>query len=169
MTTRVFLLDDHEIVRRGVHDLLEAEDDLEVVGTADDGSAAVDLVRSQRPDVVLMDIRMPGTDGIEATQRITGDDDLAGVRVIVLTTFEIDDHVVDAIRAGASGFVGKGIEPTDLLHGARLRTHHDHRLAMAFGLLGLVVDGIEIVEPAVVSKSWPSYWDALAALPARLL
>jgi DNA-binding NarL/FixJ family response regulator len=120
VTIRVVLADDQALIRAGFKLLIDASPDLTVVGEAADGEEAVRVVRETRADVVLMDIRMPGVDGIEATRRITGDDDLAGVKVIVLTTFEIDEHVVDAIRAGASGFVGKGIEPADLLDAIRV-------------------------------------------------
>ncbi len=120
MTIRVVLADDQALIRAGFRALIESADDLEVVGEAADGETAVQVVRAARADVVLMDIRMPGVDGIEATRRITGDDDLAGVKVIILTTFEIDEYVVDAIRAGASGFVGKGIEPMELLDAIRV-------------------------------------------------
>src|SRR4029450_10711262 len=91
----------------------------EVVGEAGTGDDAIRLARSTRADVVLMDIRMPGMDGIAATQAITGDDDLAGVKVVVLTTFEIDAYVIEAVRAGASGFLSKSIQPADLLHAIR--------------------------------------------------
>jgi DNA-binding NarL/FixJ family response regulator len=120
MTIRVVLADDQALIRAGFRALVDAEDDLEVVGEATNGAEAVALVRQTRADVVLMDIRMTGMDGIEATKQITGDDDLAGVKVIMLTTFEIDTHVVEAIRAGASGFVGKGIEPSELLNAIRV-------------------------------------------------
>ncbi len=114
------LADDQALIRAGFRVLIDAADDLEVVGEAIDGADAVRVVRETRADVVLMDIRMPVLDGIEATRRITGDDDLAGVKVIVLTTFELDEHVVDAIGAGASGFLGKGVEPADLLDAIRV-------------------------------------------------
>lgn len=120
MTIRVVLADDQALIRAGFRLLIDAAEDLEVVGEASDGAEAVRVVRDTLADVVLMDIRMPGTDGIEATRRITGDDDLAGVKVVVLTTFELDEHVVAAIKAGASGFVGKGIEPQDLLDAIRV-------------------------------------------------
>jgi DNA-binding NarL/FixJ family response regulator len=120
VTIRVVLADDQALIRAGFRMLIDAEPDLEVVGEAGDGDEAVRTVRDTRADVVLMDIRMPGTDGIEATRRITNDDDLAGVKVVVLTTFELDEHVVEAIRAGASGFVGKGIEPDDLVDAIRV-------------------------------------------------
>jgi DNA-binding NarL/FixJ family response regulator len=117
---RVMLADDQALIRAGFRALINAEEDLEIVGEASNGIEAVEVARQTKPDVVLMDIRMPGMDGIEATRLITGDEALAGVEVIVLTTFEIDGHVVDAIRAGASGFVGKGIEPVELLDAIRI-------------------------------------------------
>jgi DNA-binding NarL/FixJ family response regulator len=120
MTIRVVLADDQALIRAGFAVLIDSAPDLEVVGQAADGAEAVEVVRRTRADVVLMDIRMPGVDGLAATRSITGDDDLAGVKVIVLTTFELDDHVVEAIRAGASGFVGKGIEPVELLDAIRV-------------------------------------------------
>jgi DNA-binding NarL/FixJ family response regulator len=120
MTIRVVLADDQALIRAGFRLLIDAAPDLTVVGEASDGRQAVEMVRSTRADVVLMDIRMPGIDGIEATRRITSDDDLAGVKVIILTTFEIDQHVLEAIRAGASGFLGKGVEPADLLDAIRV-------------------------------------------------
>ena len=120
MTIRVVLADDQALIRAGFRVLVDAADDLEVVGEAEDGEGAVRVARETRADVVLMDVRMPGMDGIEATRRITGDDDLSGVKVIVLTTFELDDYVIRAVHAGASGFVGKGIEPADLLDAIRV-------------------------------------------------
>ncbi len=120
MTIRVVLADDQALIRAGFKMLIDAADDLEVVGEASDGEEAVRVVRDTRADVVLMDIRMPVLDGIEATRRITNDDDLAGVKVVILTTFELDEHVVEGIRAGASGFIGKGIEPNDLLDAIRI-------------------------------------------------
>jgi DNA-binding NarL/FixJ family response regulator len=118
-TTRVLLADDQALIRAGFKMIIDAEPDLEVVGEASDGREAVALARSAQVDVVLMDIRMPGTDGIEATRRIAADDDLAHVRILVLTTFEDDDNVVLALRAGASGFLGKSVEPDDLLRAIR--------------------------------------------------
>ncbi|HEX5252227.1 MAG TPA: response regulator transcription factor [Gaiellales bacterium] len=119
MTIRVVLADDQALIRSGFRMLIDSAEDLEVVGEASTGEQAVRLARSTRADVVLMDIRMPGMDGLAATRAITGDDDLAGVKVVVLTTFETDAYVVEAVRAGASGFVSKGIEPTDLLDAIR--------------------------------------------------
>ena len=99
--------------------LLDAEDDIEVVGEADDGAAALGLVRAERPDVVLMDIRMPNTDGLEALRRIGDHAELAGVKVLVLTTFELDEYVFEAVRLGASGFLVKHTQPADLVRAVR--------------------------------------------------
>jgi DNA-binding NarL/FixJ family response regulator len=117
---RVMLADDQALIRAGFAALINAEDDLEVVGEAANGSDAVSVALETRADVILMDIRMPVLDGIEATRQITSNEDLAGVKIIILTTFELDAHVVEAIRAGASGFVGKGIEPSELLDAIRI-------------------------------------------------
>ena len=119
MTIRVVLADDQALMRSGFRVLIDSAEDLEVVGEAATGDNAVRLARSTRADVVLMDIRMPGTDGIAATRAITEDDDLAGVKVVVLTTFETDAYVIEAVRAGASGFLSKSIEPADLLDAIR--------------------------------------------------
>ncbi len=120
MTIRVLLADDQALIRAGFRLILDSEPDIDVVGEALNGREALDLARSARADVVLMDIRMPVMDGIEATRRIAADDDLAGVKVLVLTTFENDDNVVLALRAGASGFLGKGTDPGELVHAVRV-------------------------------------------------
>lgn len=117
---RVVLADDQELIRAGFRVLVDSAPDLCVVGEASDGRSAIDLLRSERADVVLMDIRMPGLDGLTATREICSDDDLAGVKVIVLTTFELDDYVIRAVQAGASGFLGKGVSPNDLLDAIRI-------------------------------------------------
>ena len=117
---RVLLADDQALIRAGFHVLIDAAGDLQVVGEATDGAQAVDLARRERADVVLMDIRMPGVDGLEATRRISADEDLAGVKVIILTTFESDEYVYQAIRAGASGFLVKDTEPADLIQAVRV-------------------------------------------------
>ncbi|MFD6420354.1 response regulator [Streptomyces sp. NPDC060198] len=119
MSVRVLLADDQALLRGTFRILLEATPGIEVVGEACDGRDAVDQVRQRPTDVVLMDIRMPGLDGIEATRIITADKDLPGVKVLILTTFETDEHVAEALRAGASGFVGKGIHPQELIDAIR--------------------------------------------------
>ncbi len=115
----VVLADDQALLRAGLRALLDNEPDLTVLGEAGDGQAAVDLVRDLHPDVVLMDIRMPGTDGLVATRLIAADPALAATRVVVLTTFDLDEYVFEAIRAGASGFLVKDTEPTELLRAVR--------------------------------------------------
>jgi DNA-binding NarL/FixJ family response regulator len=117
---RVAVADDQALVRLGLKVLIETEDDLALVGEASDGESAVDLVRKTRPDVVLMDVRMPVMDGIEALRRIADDPELATTRVIVLTTFELDEYVFEALRAGASGFLIKDTDPADLLRAVRV-------------------------------------------------
>lgn len=120
MTVRVLLADDQRLIRAGFATLINSDPGLEVVGEAVDGDDALRQARTARPDVVLMDIRMPGTDGLSATELITSDPDLSGMRVLVLTTFESDDYVVAALRAGASGFLGKGVEPAELISAIRV-------------------------------------------------
>jgi DNA-binding NarL/FixJ family response regulator len=117
---RVALADDQALVRAGFRVLIEAEPGFEVVGEAADGSEAVDLAIAERPDVVLMDIRMPGVDGIEATRRIVADERAEGTRILVLTTFDLDEYVFQALRAGASGFLLKDTQPTELLAAIRV-------------------------------------------------
>ena len=116
---RVLLADDQALVRAGFRALLDAEPDLEVVAEAGDGAAAVRLARSTRPDVVLMDIRMPAVDGLEATRQIVGEPSLADTRIVILTTFDLDEYVFEALRVGASGFLVKDTEPVELLRGVR--------------------------------------------------
>jgi DNA-binding NarL/FixJ family response regulator len=116
----VLLAEDQAIVRAGFRALLDAQDDIEVTGEAADGREAVALARDLRPHVVLMDIRMPELDGLEATRQITADRTLAGTRILVLTTFELDEYVFGALRAGASGFLLKGGQPSELLTAVRL-------------------------------------------------
>jgi DNA-binding NarL/FixJ family response regulator len=116
---RVLVADDQDLVRVGLRTLLDNEDDMTLVGEAADGLAAVEAARREQPDVVLMDIRMPGVDGLEATRRICTDPALSSTRVVVLTTFELDEYVFDALRHGASGFLLKDTRPADLLHAIR--------------------------------------------------
>ncbi|MER7183099.1 response regulator transcription factor [Streptomyces hyaluromycini] len=120
MTIRVLLADDQALLRSAFRVLVDSEPDMEVVGEASDGAEAVRLAKEREVDVVLMDIRMPGTDGLAATRLIGTDPALAHVRVVILTTFEVDDYVVQALRAGASGFLGKGSEPEELLSAIRV-------------------------------------------------
>jgi len=117
---KVLIAEDHDVVRAGLKILIRADPQLEVAGETNNGPEAVRLARAAQADVVLMDIRMPVLDGIAATRLITGDEDLAGVRVLILTTFEIDEYVFEALRAGASGFLGKGVEPNELISAIRL-------------------------------------------------
>jgi DNA-binding NarL/FixJ family response regulator len=116
---RVVLADDLVMIRAGLRVLLDAEDDIEVVAEAGDGEEAIARVRAEHPDVVVMDIRMPGLDGLAATRAIVADPDLADVRVVVLTTFDLDEYVFEALRAGAAGFLLKDTEPVDLLRAVR--------------------------------------------------
>ncbi|MCC3654515.1 MULTISPECIES: response regulator [Streptomyces] len=120
MTIRVLLADDQALLRSAFRILVDSEPGMEVVGEASDGAEAVRLAGERRADIVLMDIRMPGTDGLAATRLISADPELSGVRVVMLTTFEVDEYVVESLRAGASGFLGKGAEPGELL--AAIRT-----------------------------------------------
>jgi len=126
---RVVLADDQALVRAGFRALLDAQTDIQVVGEAADGEDAVRLALSQRPDVVLMDIRMPGTDGLTATRRIAGDDRLGGVHVVILTTFDLDEYVFEALRAGASGFLVKDTEPVELIQAVRVVSRGDALLS----------------------------------------
>ena len=116
---RVLVVDDHALVRAGFHSILSGEADIEVVGEATDGEEAVALAVREIPDVVLMDIRMPGMDGLQATRLITADPRLRGTSVVVLTTFDLDEYVFGALRAGASGFLLKGVEPAALIEAVR--------------------------------------------------
>ena len=117
---RVVIADDQVLVRAGFRALLDAQDDIEVVGEAGDGDQAVRLTRELVPDIVLMDIRMPGTDGLAATRQIAADGQLANVRVVILTTFELNEYVFEAVRSGASGFLVKDTEPDELVQAIRV-------------------------------------------------
>jgi DNA-binding NarL/FixJ family response regulator len=117
---RVVLADDQALVRGGFRSLLDARDDIKVVGEAADGHEAVALAKQHRPDVVLMDIRMPGLDGLDATRQIASDPDLAAVRVVILTTFGLDEYLFDALRYGASGFLVKDTRPANLVEAVRV-------------------------------------------------
>jgi DNA-binding NarL/FixJ family response regulator len=131
---RLVLVDDQELVRTGLRALAERDGDIEVVGEAADGRSGLGVVRQHRPDVVLMDIRMPVMDGIAATEAIVGDPALASVRVVVLTTFDEDENVMNAIRVGAAGYLLKDVSPTDLREGIR-------RVAAGDALLSPAITG----------------------------
>jgi DNA-binding NarL/FixJ family response regulator len=157
--TRVVLADDQALVRAGFRALLDAQEDVEVVGEAADGREAIDVVGRLRPDVVLMDIRMPRVDGLEATQAIARDERLRDVRVLILTTFELDEYVFEALRSGASGFLVKDTEPADLLRAVRL-------VAAGDALLSPSVTRRLIAEFAARAKEPPPS-DRLAELTER--
>ncbi|WP_370945955.1 response regulator [Amycolatopsis sp. cg5] len=126
---RVLLADDQVLVRAGFRVLLETEDGFEVVGEAGDGDQAVAMATEFKPDIVVMDIRMPGVDGIEATRKITSNPDLDHVKVLVLTTFDVDEYVYDALRSGASGFLLKDTEPVELLRALKVVADGESLLA----------------------------------------
>jgi DNA-binding NarL/FixJ family response regulator len=127
MAIRVLIVDDQALVRAGFRMILEAQPDLEVVGEAADGSAAIDAVRTLRPDVVLMDVRMPGVDGIEATRRLT--EARVPGKIVILTTYDLDEYVFDALAAGASGFLLKHVPPEELVRGVRVAASGEALLA----------------------------------------
>lgn len=143
---RVVLADDQALVRAGFRSLLDVEEGIEVVGEAENGSRAVALVQDLRPDVVLMDIRMPDLDGLQATQRITDDVDLTDVKVLILTTFDLDEYVFEALRAGASGFLVKHTDPAELVRAVRV-----------------VAEGEALLSPGVTRRLIAQY----ASRPAR--
>lgn len=122
---RILLADDQRLVRAGIRGILDDEDDLHVVAEAADGRAALAACHELRPDVVLMDIRMPGMDGLEAARLIAADERLAAVKVVMLTTFDLDEYVYGALRAGATGFLVKDTEPAELLHAVRVAVRGD--------------------------------------------
>jgi DNA-binding NarL/FixJ family response regulator len=136
----VLVADDHSLVRAGFHSILGDEDDIDVIGEARDGAEAVEVAARERPDVVLMDIRMPGVDGLEATRRITADPRLGSTKVIVLTTFDLDEYVFGALKAGASAFLLKGVEPQVLIDAVRT-----------------VAGGAALLEPGVTRRLIEAY------------
>jgi DNA-binding NarL/FixJ family response regulator len=149
---RVVIADDQGLVRAGFRALLDAEPDIEVVGEAGDGAHAVRLARQVRPDVVLMDIRMPGTDGLAATREIVGDPALRGVRIVILTTFELDEYVAEALRSGAAGFLVKTTEPAELIRGVRV-----------------VAAGDGLLSPSITRRVIEQFASRVAAPPPRPL
>ena len=149
MTIRVVVVDDQDLIRGGFVAIIGTASDLEVVGEAADGESAVRLVRLTVPDVVLMDIRMPGMDGLEATEQITADPALAAVKVIVLTTFEEDGYVLRAIRGGASGFLGKSVRPAELLDAIRTIAAGESLLSPAATRAVIAQVTSDIVQPRV--------------------
>ncbi|MET9963881.1 response regulator transcription factor [Streptomyces sp. NPDC006326] len=164
---RVLLADDQALLRSAFKVLVDSEPDMEVVGEASDGAQAFALARQTRPDVVLMDIRMPGTDGLAATRMITADSGLDAVRVVMLTTFEVDEYVVQALRAGASGFLGKGAEPEELLNAIRLAAAGEALLSPAAtkGLIAtFLAQGGAVHDPAAPAAP---HAQRLAALTGR--
>jgi DNA-binding NarL/FixJ family response regulator len=126
---RVLLVDDQPLLRAGIRLLLESDDGITVVGEASDGEAAISLARETRPDLVLMDISMPKLGGVEATRRIAADERLEGVRVLILTTFESDENVIDALRGGATGFLAKDSDPAEVLAAVRTIASGDAQLS----------------------------------------
>ena len=163
MTIRVLLADDQALLRGTFRMLIESCEDLEVVAEAADGAEAIALARAHRPDVVLMDIRMPGTDGLAATEAICADPDLAATRVLILTTFENDEHVARALRAGASGFLGKYVTTDALLEAIRVVAAGDSLLS-AGATKALIAQFLATSPPApdVPSPTTPGLRDLTA-------
>jgi DNA-binding NarL/FixJ family response regulator len=149
MTIRVVVVDDQELVRSGFTMILDAQAGIDVVGEAADGLDALDVVRRMRPDVVLMDVRMPRLDGIEATAQITGDPGCGAVKVIILTTFDLDEYVFRALRSGASGFLLKDVRREDLVHAVRV-----------------VADGAALLAPTITKRLIEDYASRPLVAPA---
>ncbi|MEV7864901.1 response regulator transcription factor [Streptomyces sp. NPDC088124] len=166
MTIRVLLADDQALLRSAFRVLVDSEPDMEVVGEAADGAQAVDLARATRADVVLMDIRMPGTDGFAATRTISADPELAGVHIVMLTTFEVDEYVVQSLRAGASGFLGKGAEPEELLNAIRIAAAGDALLSPA-ATKGLIATFLAQGDGQPEARDPARHHERLAALTVR--
>ncbi len=164
MSTRVLIADDQALVRAGFRKLLESAPDIEVVGEASDGREAVDEARRLRPSIVLMDIRMPRLDGIEATRRLTGSDGDA-IRVLILTTFGLDDYVYDALRAGASGFMLKDAPPEELLAAIEVVARGDALIAPA--VTRSVIE--EFVRRSPAQRQPPPLLDELTAREREVL
>ncbi|MEU1216137.1 response regulator transcription factor [Streptomyces sp. NPDC005790] len=163
---KVLLADDQALLRSAFRVLVDSEPDMQVVGEAADGAQAVELARSTLADVVLMDIRMPGTDGLTATRMISADPDLAGVRIVMLTTFEVDEYVVQSLRAGASGFLGKGAEPDELLNAIRVAAAGEALLSPV-ATKGLIASFLAQGGSAGENRDGAEYSARLAALTGR--
>ena len=166
MTIRVLLAEDQAIVRAGFRALLDAEADLEVAGEAADGREAVSRAHDLRPDLVLMDIRMPELDGLEATRQLTADRTLNHTRVLVLTTFELDEYVFGALRAGASGFLLKGGQPSELLSAIRLVAAGESLLAPS--ITKRLIEAY-IAQPEQVETTTPEGLDELSPRELEVL
>ncbi|MGN9790848.1 response regulator [Streptomyces sp. NPDC054847] len=166
MTIRVLLADDQTLLRSAFRVLVDSEPDMEVVGEAADGAQAVALARSERADVVLMDIRMPGTDGLSATREISADPELSHVRIVMLTTFEVDEYVVQSLRAGASGFLGKGAEPDELLNAIRVAAAGEALLSPA-ATKGLIATFLAQGGAADDGRNAGDFSERLSALTVR--
>ncbi|MFI8822933.1 response regulator [Streptomyces sp. NPDC053431] len=164
---RVLLADDQALLRSAFKVLVDSEPDMEVVAEAADGAEAVAQARATQADVVLMDIRMPGTDGLAATRMITADPELSDVRIVMLTTFEVDEYVVQSLRAGASGFLGKGAEPEELLGAIRV-AHAGEALLSPAATKGLIASFLaQGGGTGPEDGTGPAYSERLAALTAR--
>jgi DNA-binding NarL/FixJ family response regulator len=162
MSIRVLLAEDQALLRQTFRILIDSTADLQVIGEAGEGSQAVELTRAHHPDVVVMDIRMPGTDGLAATETICADPDLATTRVLILTTFELDEYVARALRAGASGFLGKDISADELLTGIRTVAAGDALLS-PHATRGLITRFLSTPDP----DAHPPARDVLTSLTAR--
>ena len=160
----VVVVDDEQLVRSGFAALLASDPEITVVGTAGDGDAALAVIRRERPDVVLMDIRMPGRDGVSATAAITADPTLSGTRIIVLTTFDLDEYVHAALRSGASGFLLKDAQPAELLAAVHLVAQGESVLAPA--LVGRLIAAY-VKTPAIARK--PAWLDSLTPREVEVL
>jgi DNA-binding NarL/FixJ family response regulator len=166
---RVLLADDQHLVRAGFRALLDAEPDIDVVAEASTGREAVDRARTTRPDVVLMDIRMPDGDGLWATEQIAGDPELASTHIVIVTTFELDEYVAQAIRAGASGFLVKDTEPVDLIRAVRVAAAGDALLSpgVTRRLLERVAGGLKPVPETTALDSLTDREREVLALVGR--
>jgi DNA-binding NarL/FixJ family response regulator len=164
MTTRVVIVDDQPLMRAAMRDCLEAEPDLIVVGEAGDGATALRLAERLRPDVVVMDVRMPGMDGLEATRRITGLGNGPPVQVLVMTTFDVDEHIIEGLRAGASGFLVKDSTPQELVQAVRVVADGQAQLSPSVTRRLLDLHGRSLPRPAGASRE-----EALAGITASEL